>query len=73
MWLDCNSPDGEPAFALDDQEEQEMWQDFQILGRVRGTSILYDDTFLCVGRVLMSSTFLSMRMLSHMSGCFVQL
>lgn len=58
MWLDCNSPDGETAFALDDQEEQEMWQDFQILGRVRGTSILYGDTFLCVGRVLMASTFI---------------
>jgi hypothetical protein len=57
-WLDVDTPDGEPAFALDDQEEQEMCQDFYVLGRARGMSILYGDTFLCVGRVLMASIFL---------------
>jgi hypothetical protein len=27
-WQDCSSPDGKLAFAINDLEEMEMWQDF---------------------------------------------
>jgi hypothetical protein len=50
LWLD---EDSEPMFILDDGEEQEMWAEFQHMARVRGSSILYGNIFLFVGRVLM--------------------
>jgi hypothetical protein len=55
-WLD---KDNEPMFVLNDREEHEMWSEFQIMVWVRGSSILYGDVFLFIGRVLMVSTFFS--------------
>jgi hypothetical protein len=36
-----------------------MWQDFQLLDRVRGRNFLNDNTFLYLRCVLMTSIFLS--------------
>jgi hypothetical protein len=36
-----------------------MWQDFQLLDWGRGRIFLNGNTFLCLGRVLMASIFLS--------------
>lgn len=39
-------------FVLNDGEEKEIWSEFQIMDRVRGSSILYGDILLFVGHVM---------------------
>jgi hypothetical protein len=56
LWLD---KEGEPLFVLNDGEEKEMWSEFQIMDRVRGSSILYGDILLFVGHVMTVSIFFS--------------